>query len=331
MTAGRKAFAVILAIGLLTTGAGGETRHDADVLVALGAGVAGTWETEFDFANNESLPLSVFAGEQPNEFVCVTSPCGIAYATLPRTGSARIVATPADFGRFTGRLFVGAHDAEELPAVRARVVNRARPSQAIELPLFRRSTLVALDPRVLAFPSAVRTAGAHTNLFVSEIELANALSVLVEVYSPAGEQLGQRTIALAPGVVLVEQAFDHESKTRRDLSFGDEIIALGVAFAPQELVPRVLSCLRQRRVGVDLPKENLVSHFRQPSRLPTRERREYDLARPILGRARWSTSPRSAPRWRHSATRAGAGLRGSALSRSCPPRGRERHRATPTE
>ena len=205
MTAARKAFVLILAVGLLTPGAGGETRHDADVLVALGAGVAGTWETEFDFANNESLPLSVFAGEQPHEFVCVTSPCGIAFATLPRTGSARIVATPADFGRFTGRLFVGAHDAEELPAVRARVVNRARPSQAIELPLFRRSTLVALDPRVLAFPSAVRTAGAHTNLFVSEIELVNALSVLVEVYSPAGEQLGQRTIALAPGETVFLQ------------------------------------------------------------------------------------------------------------------------------
>jgi len=205
MTAGRKAFVLILAIGLLTTGAGGETRHDADVLVALGAGVAGTWETEFDFANSESLPLSVFAGEQPNEFVCVTSPCGIAYATLPRTGAARIVATPADFGRFTGRLFVGAHDAEELPAVRARVVNRARPSQAIELPLFRRSTLVTLDPRVLAFPSAVRTTGAHTNLFVSEIEIANGLTVSVEVYSPAGEQLGQRTIALAPGETVFLQ------------------------------------------------------------------------------------------------------------------------------
>ncbi|MEO8348937.1 MAG: hypothetical protein ABI610_08500, partial [Acidobacteriota bacterium] len=183
MTRRLSALALVLAIGLLPMEAGGENRHDADVLVAVGAGVAGTWETEFEFANNESLPLSVFAGEQPHEFVCVTSPCGIAYATLPRTGAARIVATPADFGRFTGRLFVGAHDAEDLPTARARVVNRARPTQAIELPLFRRSTLVALDPRVLAFPSALRTAGAHTNLFVSEIELASAVTVLVEAYS----------------------------------------------------------------------------------------------------------------------------------------------------
>ena len=205
MTKKRFALALGLAAGVLTVGAGGEVRHDADVLVAVGAGVAGTWETEFDFANNEGLPLSVFAGEQPHEFVCVTSPCGIVYATLPRTGAARIVATPADFGRFTGRLFVGAHDAEELPTVRARVVNRARPTQAIELPLFRRSTLVALDPRVLAFPSAVRTATAHTNLFVSEITLTAGLTVLVEAYSTTGQQLGQRTIALAPGETVFLQ------------------------------------------------------------------------------------------------------------------------------
>ncbi|MDQ5872350.1 MAG: hypothetical protein M3547_09125 [Acidobacteriota bacterium] len=205
MTAKRCALVLTLAIGLLAPGAGGEVRHDADVLVAVGAGVAGTWETEFEFANNETLPLSVSAGEQPHEFVCVTSPCGIAYATLPRTGATRIVTTAADFGGFTGRLFVGAHDAEELPTVRARVVNRARPTQSIELPLFRRSTLVALDPHLLAFPAAVRTAGVHTNLFVSEIELASPVTVLVEAFSAAGGQLGQRSIALAPGETVFLQ------------------------------------------------------------------------------------------------------------------------------
>jgi hypothetical protein len=194
-----------LAIGVLATGAGGETRHDADVLVALGAGVAGTWETEFEFANNEALPLTVFAGEQPHDFVCVTSPCGIAYAPLPRTGAARIVTTSADFARFTGRLFVGAHDAEELPTVRARVVNRARPTQAIELPLFRRSTLVTLNPLVLAFPSTVRAAGVHTNLFVTEIGLTDGVTVRVEAYSAAGQQLGQQTIALAAGETVFLQ------------------------------------------------------------------------------------------------------------------------------
>ncbi|MDQ5858657.1 MAG: hypothetical protein M3542_10350, partial [Acidobacteriota bacterium] len=106
---------------------------------------------------------------------------------------------------FTGRLFVGAHDAEELPTVRARVVNRARPTQSIELPLFRRSTLVALDPHLLAFPAAVRTAGVHTNLFVSEIELASPVTVLVEAFSAAGGQLGQRSIALAPGETVFLQ------------------------------------------------------------------------------------------------------------------------------
>ncbi len=194
-----KRFAFVLALALTATGAGSSVRHDADVLVALGAGVAGSWETEFEFANFEEGPLVVFAGEQPHPFVCITSPCGIAYAPLPRKGTARIVATAGDFGRFTGRLFVGADDAEILPTVRARVVNRARPSQGIELPLFRRSTLVGLNPGVLAFPGANRAAGIHSNLFVSEIALASGMTVLVEAYSAAGERLGSRALSVGAG------------------------------------------------------------------------------------------------------------------------------------
>ncbi|MEO8349358.1 MAG: hypothetical protein ABI610_10630, partial [Acidobacteriota bacterium] len=40
---------------------------------------------------------------------------------------------------------------------------------------------------------------------VSEIELASAVTVLVEAYSAAGQQLGQRTIELAPGETVFLQ------------------------------------------------------------------------------------------------------------------------------
>ena len=57
------------------------------------------------------------------------------------------------------------------------------------LPLFRRSTLVTLNPLVLAFPSAVRAAGAHTNLFVTEIGLAEGvLRTSQPVFVPASFQ-----------------------------------------------------------------------------------------------------------------------------------------------
>jgi hypothetical protein len=96
----------VIVLALATCGAGGSGRHDADVLLALGAGVSGTWETEFEFANPDSnLAVNAFAGEQPFPFVRVAAPCGIAYAPLPRTGSARIVTRASDFGTFTGRLF----------------------------------------------------------------------------------------------------------------------------------------------------------------------------------------------------------------------------------
>jgi hypothetical protein len=195
--------AAVLAILLATTVATASVSHDADVLIALGAGVAGTWETEFKFSNPDSdHAVNVFAGEQPHPFVCVTSPCGIAYAPLPRSGTARIVTTGADFGRFTGRLFVGADDAEELPTVKARVVNRARPSQTIELPLFRRSTIVSRDPRTLSFPGAVRSPAAHSNLFVSEVGLSSGATVLLEAFTASGERVGSETLALAPGETL---------------------------------------------------------------------------------------------------------------------------------
>jgi hypothetical protein len=198
--------AAMLVLAFATSAAGGSSRHDADVLVALGAGVAGTWETEFEFANPDSdIAVTVFAGEQPHPFVCVTSPCGIAYAPLPRSGSARIVTRSSDFGAFTGRLFVGADDAEELPTVKARVINRARPSQGIELPLFRRSTLVALNPLVLSFPGVERSAASHTNLFVSEIGLSAGIDVLIEAYASTGERLGQEVRSLAAGQTLFLQ------------------------------------------------------------------------------------------------------------------------------
>lgn len=199
-------FLTVVALVLATCGAGGSVRHDDDVLVALGAGVAGTWDTEFDFANpDDRNSVNVFAGEQPFPFVCVAAPCGIAYAPLARTGTARIVTQPADFGRFTGRLFVGAQDAEELPTVTARVVNRARPSQSIELPLFRRSTLVTLNPLVLSFPGAERTAMSHGNLFISEIGLSREVAVLLEAYAPSGERLGGEAHVIPGGETLVLQ------------------------------------------------------------------------------------------------------------------------------
>jgi hypothetical protein len=193
---------VVLALAFVTSGADSSVRHDADVLVAIGAGVAGTWETEIEFANLEDRNLSVFAGEQPHPFVCVTSPCGIAYSALPGNGATRLVTMSGDFGRFTGRLFIGADHAEELPTVRARVVNRARPTQAIELPLFRRSTLVARNPGSLAFPFRIVSAGDHSNLFVSEIGLVSDLAVRIEAFAFSGERLTSTTRSLAAGETI---------------------------------------------------------------------------------------------------------------------------------
>ncbi len=201
----RAPFALVLSLALAVPAvAPASDRHDEDVLVALGAGITGTWETEFEFANpDDRNPVTVFAGEQPYPYVCVAAPCGIEYAPLARTGTARIVTNGIDFDRYRGRLFVGAQDAEELPTVTARVINRVRPSQAIELPLFRRSTLIALNPLVLSFPGAERTPASHANLFVSEIGLSWDVAVLLEVYASSGERLAQEIHVIPRGETLV--------------------------------------------------------------------------------------------------------------------------------
>ena len=203
----RTPFALVLCLALAAPAAApASDRADADVLVALGAGITGTWETEFEFANpDDRNPITVFASEQPYPYVCIAAPCGIAYAPLARTGTARIVTNRIDFDRYRGRLFVGAEDAEQLPTVTARVINRARPSQAIELPLFRRSTLIALNPVVLSFPGAQRTSTSHSNLFVSEIGLSWEIAILVEVYASSGDRLAQEIHVIPRGETLVLQ------------------------------------------------------------------------------------------------------------------------------
>jgi hypothetical protein len=90
------------------------------------------------------------------------------------------------------------------PTVTARIINRARPTQTIELPVVRYSTIQAMNPTVLAFPSARRTTDSHSNLVVAEVsnEPGRLLSILVEAYSASGERLGAATFDVPPGGIF---------------------------------------------------------------------------------------------------------------------------------
>jgi hypothetical protein len=81
-------------------------------------------------------------------------------------------------------------------------VNSSRPTQAVEVPAFRLSTLVALNPTVLAFPGARRDAASRTNLVLSNIiprlnqEQGSDVTLLLEAYSSGGGLLGTEILLL---------------------------------------------------------------------------------------------------------------------------------------
>lgn len=165
-----------------------------DSLVIVGAGYQPPWDTDIELANGEGGELRLLVSQFPYDVSPCLS-CPYSVVTVPARGTGKVTARDALIGAGFGSpgirtLYILTETAR--PTVTARVVNRDRPTQTIELPVVRRSTVEALNPTVLAFPSATRSAGAHSNLVLSEVSWGEGrtLSLLVEAYSAAGERLG---------------------------------------------------------------------------------------------------------------------------------------------
>jgi hypothetical protein len=174
-----------------------------DALVIVGAGYQPPWDTDLVLANGEGDELTVLVSQVPYSLSPCLS-CPEQVVSLPARGTGKATALEALTGGGAGgpairTLYVSG---SILPTVTARVVNRDRPTQTIELPVVRRSTIEGLNPTVLSFPSAKRSAGSHSNLILSEVswEEGRELSVLVEAYSPAGDRLGSAAFGLSTGV-----------------------------------------------------------------------------------------------------------------------------------
>jgi hypothetical protein len=177
-----------------------------DSLVIVGAGYAPPWDTDLVFANGESEERTVWVGPSRSSLSpCLSCP-GVS-VLLPSDGTAKTTAQNLFFyASFIGvtTVYVVPPSGSSLPTVTARVVNRARPGQSIELPVVRYSTIEALNPAVLSFPAATRSPDSHSNLFVAEVsrEQGRGLSVLVEAYSSAGDRLGSTAFVLSNGTTL---------------------------------------------------------------------------------------------------------------------------------
>ncbi len=171
---------------------------DSDALVVVGAGAAGSWVTEYELANGDPASIQALVGPAPFGVPCPPlQACEQAGVGIPGRGTAKI--SNVLYSRtFVGSTFVTAAGAT-LPTVRARIINSNRPSQAIELPVTRLSTISALNPSELVFPTAARTSTAHSNLVLSELSLTAPVSLRVEAYSADGTLVGTRVFDVDRG------------------------------------------------------------------------------------------------------------------------------------
>jgi streptogramin lyase len=171
-----------------------------DPLVMVGAGYAPPWDTEIALANREKFPLGVWIGGSRTAPSACPGPCPGTYLLLPPSGTVRTSGGAYNPGGGSIGHFVVPLAGVDAPTVRARIVNQATPQQASELPVVRLSTIEAMNPRVLSFPSATRTSSSHSNLILTMLSEIGAVSGVVEVFSASGDRLGSLSFQLSNNV-----------------------------------------------------------------------------------------------------------------------------------
>ncbi|HKD11824.1 MAG TPA: hypothetical protein VKE50_07100 [Thermoanaerobaculia bacterium] len=198
--------------------AGNRIGHiEEDWLVAVGSGHAGAWNTELDLANGRGATVTARVGRRGPQI------CGLCFdptlaTDIPALGARRVSATDVPFvgeGFDTFLVTTGLTPEDDLPTTRARILNRARPSQSAEIPVVRYSTIRRLNPSVLTFPSATRNVEAHTNLVLAEVSAGEGeVQVIVEAYSADGELEGRSRPMILSGA--------------QTIVFGDVLAMLGI-------------------------------------------------------------------------------------------------------
>lgn len=172
-----------------------------EVLIVTGGGFVGAWDTEIDLANvgPDPIDVSLSVTGLPLGAPCPPACNGGTY-TVPGHGTRRVLASDFLGETYQGPQMIRVETAAGVaaPVVHARSVNDSSQTQFAELPVFRESSLTALDPSLLVFPGATRQDGAYSNLILEALGGGfHATEVLVEVFSSDGEPLGSGQITVA--------------------------------------------------------------------------------------------------------------------------------------
>jgi hypothetical protein len=173
-----------------------------DALIVAGAGIAGRWNTEFEIANVSTDPVDVTLsiGGLPLAVPCPPN-CTTETYRVPGAGTIEVRADD-----FIGLFYVGPQlvtvevgSGAPLPVVHARSFSSESACQFAELPVVRKSSIVAMDPPVLVFPGVTRGDGFYTNLILESLA-DTATAVEVELLDADGQRLGLAEF-LVPGQI----------------------------------------------------------------------------------------------------------------------------------
>jgi virginiamycin B lyase len=177
------------------------SRMTRDAIIAVGVGVSGAWDTEFRLANASFETDDVYIGLWPEAQTVCPGSC-FNQTGIRLTGSGTATRRASQFLFSLMSLHLRGELEEVPPTATARVFNTARPTQGVEVPLIRLSTLWERNPSVLAFPSARRRADVHSNLVLSEVGWDDDVTVLAEALSADGTSRGSALHRIRPGVTL---------------------------------------------------------------------------------------------------------------------------------
>ncbi len=162
-------------------------RSPAIASVIVGAGQIGTVGNQIRLQTPKATLRAFGSAYWEAPLVCGLCP-GLGLSGLPANGSETTTIDSIPGTVYLDPFSVGV----DPPTVVARVSNRARPSQAMELPVIRMSTLESLDPSTLPFPSAIRSAEGHSNLLLAEVGGSRDIATRIEAFS-AGAKIWDRS------------------------------------------------------------------------------------------------------------------------------------------
>jgi hypothetical protein len=171
----------------------------SETFLVVGAGGIGTWDTDYLLGNADSSAHFVYIGVKPEVPFCPPLlGCDEARFVQVLAGGTVLTAGPATG---FGAMYLKTIDGPVSPLISARIVNRAIPSERVELPVFRLSTLLALNPSKLAFLGATRSATTRSNLTLTGLRALDqpeqgSVSLRLEAYSADGQLLGSRDVTL---------------------------------------------------------------------------------------------------------------------------------------